>query len=109
MTGLIWFVQIVHYPLFLRVGADAFRTFSAEHQRRTTRVVAPLMLLEIATATGLVLRLTQDPERRIAWIGLALVGVAEVVWVVIDFLRPGPARRSRRPARSAHRPGRQRS
>ena len=22
MTGLIWFVQVVHYPLFARVGED---------------------------------------------------------------------------------------
>ena len=26
MTGLIWFVQIVHYPLMSRVGSDALRT-----------------------------------------------------------------------------------
>ena len=27
-----------------------------------------------------------------AWIGLAFIGVAEVLWVIVDFLRPGPAR-----------------
>lgn len=25
MTGLIWFVQVVHYPLFLRVGEGNFQ------------------------------------------------------------------------------------
>lgn len=78
MTGLIWFVQIVHYPLFLRVGADAFRTYAAAHQRRTTWLVGPLMLLEIASATGLVLRLKQDPERLLAWTGLALLAT---IWL----------------------------
>jgi cytochrome b6-f complex iron-sulfur subunit len=38
----------------------------------------------------------RPPSRRAflwrAWIGLALIGVAELVWVVIDFLRPGPGR-----------------
>ena len=32
MVGLIWLVQIVHYPLFAHVGAD---TFLAYHQRHT--------------------------------------------------------------------------
>ena len=27
-----------------------------------------------------------------AWIGLAAVGIAELVWVAVDFLRPRPAR-----------------
>ena len=25
MVGLIWFVQVVHYPLFEKVGAGGFR------------------------------------------------------------------------------------
>ncbi len=50
MVGLIWFVQVVHYPLFARVGASEFTVYEQEHQRRTTWVVAPLMLTELATA-----------------------------------------------------------
>lgn len=37
-----------------------------------------------------------SPSRRAflwkAWIGLAAVGTAELIWVVVDFLRPRPAR-----------------
>ena len=29
MVGLIWFVQVVHYPLFARVGPDAFVPYAA--------------------------------------------------------------------------------
>lgn len=50
MAGLIWFVQIVHYPLMQLVAAGQFATYEREHQRRTTWVVAPLMLVEAATA-----------------------------------------------------------
>ena len=50
MVGLIWFVQVVHYPLFSRVGHDAFRRYEMDHQRLTTFVVAPLMLTEMATS-----------------------------------------------------------
>ncbi len=45
MTGLIWFVQIVHYPLFARVlrntAPDAFRAYEASHANRTSFVVFP--------------------------------------------------------------------
>ena len=39
MTGLIWFVQVVHYPLFSEVEPGDFLRYHAAHPRRTTRVV----------------------------------------------------------------------
>ena len=27
MTGVIWFVQVVHYPLMARVGAEGFAAY----------------------------------------------------------------------------------
>ena len=53
MTGLIWFVQLVHYPLFARVGVADFTAYEREHVRRTGLLVAPLMLLEALTAPRL--------------------------------------------------------
>ena len=52
MCGIIWFVQVVHYPLFARVGGDE-RAFAVENQRRTGRVVIPFMLLEGLAAAGI--------------------------------------------------------
>lgn len=40
MTGVIWFVQIAHYPLFSRVGQPGFSEYEREHARRTSRVIA---------------------------------------------------------------------
>ena len=50
MVGLIWFVQIVHYPLFDRVGEAQFQRYETDHQRLTSWVVIPLMLAELVTA-----------------------------------------------------------
>lgn len=50
MFGLIWFVQIVHYPLMNAVGADGYTRYQHSHMSRTTWVVAPLMLMELTTA-----------------------------------------------------------
>lgn len=78
MTGLIWFVQIVHYPLFAKVGAAAFKDYEHDHQRKTTWVVAPIMLIEAAAATILVVPLLSVADSRLAWLGLALLAV---VWL----------------------------
>ena len=54
MVGIIWFVQIVHYPLMAYVGPERFREYSALHQSRTTYVVAMPMLIEALTAAALI-------------------------------------------------------
>jgi hypothetical protein len=48
MFGVILVVQIVHYPLFARVGTAGFATYEAAHARLITHVVllpmvAPLL------------------------------------------------------------------
>jgi hypothetical protein len=53
LTGLIWFVQVVHYPLFAAVGQAQFTAYEREHCRRTGRVVMPLMLSEVGLAAWL--------------------------------------------------------
>lgn len=50
MAGLIWFVQLVHYPLFSRVGPREFPAYEAEHVRRSGWLIVPLMVTELASA-----------------------------------------------------------
>ena len=54
LTGLIWMVQVVHYPLFANVGAAGFADYHRAHTRQITWVVGPLMLCEAFTAWLLV-------------------------------------------------------
>ena len=73
MCGLIWFVQIVHYPLFASVGRDDFALYEKKHSRRTGWVVGPLMIAEGITAVWL---LTIPPSgfgRVIPLIGFVLL------------------------------------
>ncbi|MBC61112.1 MAG: hypothetical protein CMP11_01545 [Zetaproteobacteria bacterium] len=46
MTGVIWIVQLVHYPSFAYVAQDKFTDFEVFHQKRISLVVLPLMLTE---------------------------------------------------------------
>jgi hypothetical protein len=54
MLGLIWFVQIVHYPLFSSVGEREFAGYEIQHSRLTAFVVGPPMLIEALSAIALV-------------------------------------------------------
>lgn len=39
MAGVIWVMQVVHYPLFARVGDAEWRAYEDAHRRRITVVV----------------------------------------------------------------------
>ena len=75
MVGLIWFVQIVHYPLLAQFGADTSTTVADEHQRRTGYVVALPMAVEGVTT----LALLADPPIAVwsgwPWIGAFLLAI----------------------------------
>lgn len=49
MAGLIWFVQIVHYPMMASFDRTNFAAHEKEHCDRTGWVVVPLMLGEVFT------------------------------------------------------------
>lgn len=89
MTGVAWFVQIVHYPLLHRVGASGFGRYEAEHARRTSPLVAPVMILELATGLLLVLRPPDGIDARLLWINAALLAV---IWTSTLAVQ-GPAHR----------------
>lgn len=76
MVGVIWVVQLVHYPLFAAVGQAQFPAYHHAHVRQISLVVMPAMLVELGGA----LYLCVAPPRGVplAWcvVGLALVGVA---------------------------------
>lgn len=53
MGGVIWMVQLVHYPLFALVGEAGWRAYEVAHQRRITWLVGPLMLSAAALSLAL--------------------------------------------------------
>ncbi len=77
MVGVIWFVQVVHYPLFEKVGAAGFPAYSEAHSRLTGLVVGPPMLIEAVTAVALLFSRPEGVPPALAWSGLALLAL---VW-----------------------------
>ena len=82
MCGLIWFVQVVHYPMFLRFAKEGFSATMQMHQQRTTLVVAPVMLLELGTG---ILLLWHPYLPKWAWT-LNLLSIA-IVWLSTGFVQ----------------------
>jgi hypothetical protein len=84
LTGLIWTIQIVHYPLMAHVGREGFASYEKLHSQRITWVVACPMLLEAVLALFLVVRPLPEVPRWSAWMGLGLVAL---LWGATAFLQ----------------------
>ena len=81
LVGLIWTIQMVHYPLFAQVGPEHFVAYHRRHTREITLVVGPLMLAELATAVLLVLEGNRDP-----WL-LASLPLLALIWISTGFVQ----------------------
>lgn len=53
MMGLVWYVQLVHYPSFHFVDEDRFTEFHTHHSLKTGFIVMPVMSLELSTSAAL--------------------------------------------------------
>ena len=84
MVGVIWMVQLVHYPLYNRVGRQEFPDYETRHNDGMTLVVGPAMLLEAATVVLLVLLPSPRVPASSAWVGGALLAV---IWLSTVFLQ----------------------
>ena len=53
LTGVIWTIQLVHYPSFHYIDKLSFTNFHNFHERRISIIVMPLMLIELITSIAL--------------------------------------------------------
>lgn len=80
MTGLIWTIQILHYPAFLQIDERNFLVFHTRHSNNITFIVAPVMLIELLTAGLLIWNFQSE---KIFWInGVMLI----LIWLATALL-----------------------
>ena len=89
LVGLILTIQLVHYPLFSRVGTG-YATYQQEHVRRITWLVAPLMLAELATGAALAFHPPPFMSAASARLGLALIAL---IWLSTALIQSPTHRR----------------
>jgi hypothetical protein len=76
MVGVIWFVQVVHYPLLAKFGDTQSVEVAVEHQRRTGYVVGLPMLIEGVSTLALLASRPAHVTVALPWIGAVLLAVS---------------------------------
>ena len=87
MVGVVWFCQVVHYPLFASVGEEGFTRYHARHSTRVSWLILLPWLAELVCATWLVL---ERPANVSPWLAVAGALLAFAT-VALTALVQGPA------------------
>lgn len=82
LCGLIWTIQVVHYPSFLDVGADEYVSFQQNHMRNISLVVIPLMLLELAAGIYLQIKYASF---NLHWSVFLATFLLVFIWIITMF------------------------
>jgi hypothetical protein len=80
MTGLIWLVQIVHYPSFRFISTIEFSKFESFHASKISWLVIPAMLIELFAALFLF------AENSGSWLNRWNILSVILVWASTFFL-----------------------
>lgn len=83
MTGIIWFVQIIHYPLFAFVKDANFSSYEREHIRLTKYLIMPAMTVELISAIILVFESQPDIQTFYSLNFVLLI----LIWVSTFFIQ----------------------
>lgn len=81
MVGIIWLVQLVHYPSFHWITTSRFQAYHHFHSTRISILVGPLMLIQLISAVGLTWK------ERLWWptLGFSLVVCLLTIFVSIPL------------------------
>ena len=87
MVGVIWFVQLVHYPLLSIVPVENAASIAIVHQRRTGFVVGPPMAVEGVTTLFLLWSRPDDVSLWMPWIAAVFLAIALGCTVLLSVPR----------------------
>ena len=49
MVGVIWIMQLVHYPSFNFINVEEYKSFQEFHMKRISLIVIPAMIIELTS------------------------------------------------------------
>ena len=76
MFGVIWIMQIVHYPLMRFVSGEQFARFETAHRVRISWVVGPLMLIEGVCVLAFLFAPPAGLPWWLPWVGAGVEAIA---------------------------------
>ncbi len=81
LTGIIWTIQIVHYPSFYYIDKQLFVHFHQFHEYRISIIVMPLMFIELISSIALYIN---DMSNITFALNLIIVGL---IWCSTFFIQ----------------------
>ena len=81
MVGMIWTIQVVHYPLFAEVGADRFPAYEAAHSARITWLIVLPWAVQGLTMLALLLSSPTGVPRTLVWVAAVLAAIPVLVTI----------------------------
>jgi hypothetical protein len=93
MVGIIWTVQVVHYPLMALVGTERFVAYEGAHAPRMAAVVMLPWAVQGLTVAGLLVAMPEGVAPALVW--AAAVTAASPVLVTVAASVPAHGRLAR--------------
>lgn len=82
LCGLIWTVQLVHYPAFHGFDKETYHEWMSFHKSRISLVVVPVMLAELGSSFFLVFGHAPFPNLQLAGLIIVLL-----LWLITFFVQ----------------------
>lgn len=86
VTAIVWFMQVVHYPLLGYVDADRWEEYREKRRTLTVMITYPLMAFEALTGFTLILLATQSPAY--PYLAFSLVLLVGLLIYTFMYLNP---------------------
>ena len=77
MTGVIWVIQIVHYPSFHFIEKELYTAFQKFHMNKISIIVIPIMLAELITGIMLFL----DKSSKSPFLIISII-ILVLIWLI---------------------------
>ena len=77
MTGVIWVIQIVHYPSFHFIEKELYTAFQKFHMNKISIIVMPIMLAELITGIMLFL----DKSSKSPFLIISII-ILVLIWLI---------------------------
>ncbi len=94
ITAIMWYIQVVHYPMLRFVEADHFEHYNRELKMKNTLLFFPLFSLEIFTSVALLLSFTMvsdfttSVQNQFFLVGFSLILLFVLHLINFQLIRP---------------------
>ncbi len=82
MTGLIWIIQLLHYPSYQFIQLEKFKDYQHFHSTQITYIVGPMMLIEVFTGIYLTLQNNWTSPFTFNFVGLCVIWISTLVFSI---------------------------